>query len=443
MSRFSKVAWSEGLFLRQHHLQQADRYVENLIEARVRSITPYPWGFARLQVDQDLAQQNKFGLRDAAGIFPDGTPFDLPGTSPLPAAIEVPEGAARQIIWLTVPEVSPNTLEIDMPQQASGSRFVRGQESVLDNASAMQAEQDIDIAHLRVAFDIRERPRPGFHCMAIARIVEVRDRTIVFDPVFAPPVLVTHAHAVVAGWLDRVVGWIEAKIEALARFAADPSSGGGLLSFDYFMLQLLNREINVLRHLRASQYVHPERLYEEFLRLSGELWTFSPNRLARVYDAYDHDDLQATFEPVLNDIQHLLNLDSGRATRLDLQERGPNAYMAAVLDRNLFRNATFVLEVSAALPLTQIQMLVPELCKVGPNTRMREITSQHLPGIALVHMPTPPRQIRSITDHVYFRLDKASPLWPEFSQASGLGLHFSGDWPNLQLDLWAIMEERR
>ena len=28
---------------------------------------------------------------------------------------------------------------------------------------------------------------------------------------------------------------------------------------------MLNREIPVLRHLRGSQYVHPERLYERFL----------------------------------------------------------------------------------------------------------------------------------------------------------------------------------
>ena len=34
-------------------------------------------------------------------------------------------------------------------------------------------------------------------------------------------------------------------------------------------------------------------------------------------------------------------------------------------------------------------------------------------------MPTPPRQIRAVSDHVYFYLDKSSPLWPEFSVASG------------------------
>ena len=32
MSWTSKVVWSEGLFLRPHHLQQSDRYLESLVE---------------------------------------------------------------------------------------------------------------------------------------------------------------------------------------------------------------------------------------------------------------------------------------------------------------------------------------------------------------------------------------------------------------------------
>ena len=50
---------------------------------------------------------------------------------------------------------------------------------------------------------------------------------------------------------------------------------------------------------------------------------------------------------------------------------------------------------------------------------MNEIVHAHLPGITLVHLPTPPPQIRAITDHVYFYLDRTSPLWPEFSSGHG------------------------
>ena len=74
---------------------------------------------------------------------------------------------------------------------------------------------------------------------------------------------------------------------------------------------------------------------------------------------------------------------------------------------------------------------------------MNEIVRAHLPGVPIVHMPTPPPQIRAISDHVYFYLDRQSPLWPEFSQATALAMHFAGDWPELQMELWAVREDRR
>jgi type VI secretion system protein ImpJ len=100
-----------------------------------------------------------------------------------------------------------------------------------------------------------------------------------------------------------------------------------------------------------------------------------------------------------------------------------------------------VLEVAAQRPLTDIQNQFPALFKVGPNTRMDEIVHAHLPGIPLIHVPTPPAQIRAISSHVYFIFDRMSPLWPEFSTASGIGMHFSGDWPGLELSLWVIKED--
>jgi type VI secretion system protein ImpJ len=343
-----------------------------------------------------------------------------------------------------MPETAANTREVDGADAESASRFFIDSETFLDSTSNLRIEQEIDIAHQRLSYEIRKTPKPGFTGLLAARIVEVSDKAIVFDERFAPPVLVTLAHPVVAGWLDRVIGWVETKLEELARYASDPSAGGGLQSVDYFMLQMLNREIPALKHLRGSRYVHPERLFFELLKLAGELATYSTKeRRARDYPAYDHDNLETTFAPVLSDIQRFLNVDISRAIRLDITERARNAFIAAVRDRNLFRNATFVLEVAAQRPLTEIQGQFPALFKVGPNTKMNEIVHAHLPGIPLIHMPTPPSQIRAISNHVYFYLDRMSPLWPEFSTASGIGMHFSGDWPGLELDLWAIREEAR
>jgi type VI secretion system protein ImpJ len=445
MSWNSKVLWSEGLFLRPHHLQQNDRYHERMLERRVGQVTPYPWGFSALEVDRDLAQQSKFRLRRAVGVMPDGTPFDVPGDSPIPEALDIPETAAGQTAWLTMPAAAPNTREVDDETNGSASRYIRGAETFIDSSSPLRIEEEIDIAHPRLAFELRRTAKPGFIGLGIARILEVRDRNILFDEKFVPPMLVCSAHPTIDGWINRIIGWVDNKLEELSRYAADPSSGGGLQSVDYLVLQMLNRIIPVLKHFARSNYIHPERLFDELLRIAGELATFAtPERRARDYAAYDHDDLEKVFTPLVNDIQDFLSARLGRrAIRLEIIERAHNAFVSPIRDRSLFRNATFVLEVAAQRPLIEIQNEFPHLFKVGPNTKMNEIVHAHLPGVGLVHLPTPPVHIRTITDHVYFYLDRKSGLWPEFSSAGSIGMHFSGDWPGLELELWAIMEDRR
>jgi type VI secretion system protein ImpJ len=445
MSWYSRVFWSEGLFLRPHHLQQNDRYIEHLLESRVRHVTPYPWGFSRLEIDRDLAQQSKFALRRAAGVMPDGTPFDIPDTSPLPEPIDVPDAASGQIAWLSMPVAAPNTREVDDRSNDSASRYVRGSETFIDSTSALRVEEEIDIAFPRLDFELRKTPKPGYLNLGIARILEIHDRNILFDEKYVPPTLTCSSHPVIEGWISRIIGWVDNKLEELSRYAADPTSGGGLQSVDYLVLQLLNRTIPVLKHFHGSAYIHPERLFEELLRLVGELATFAtPERRAREYPAYDHDDIENVFMPVIRDLQEFLSAQLGRrAIRLEVIERAQNAFVSPIRDRSLFRNATFVLEVAARRPLIEIQNQFPHLFKVGPNTKMNEIVHAHLPGVTLVHLPTPPPQIRAITDHVYFYLDRKSPLWPEFSTAGSVGMHFSGDWPDLELEFWAILEARR
>ena len=363
-----------------------------------------------------------------------------------PKPIDVPETAAGQIVWLSMPVAAPNTREVDDAQAESASRYHRRRRNLhrFHVAAAHRGgdRRRLSAAGLRTAQDREARLYRAWHR---ARLLEVRDKKIIFDEKYVPPVLVCRRIPSSRAGSTASIGWIENKLEELARYAADPTSGGGLQSVDYFVLQLLNRHIPVLKHFSSSSYVHPERLFEELLRLAGELATFAtPERRARDYPRYDHDDLENVFAPVMRDLQDFLSARLGRrAIRLEIIERAQNAFVSPIRDRSLFRNATFVLEVAARRPLIEIQNEFPHLFKVGPNTKMNEIVHANLPGVPLVHLPTPPPQIRAITDHVYFYLDRKSPLWPEFSDAASIGMHFSGDWPELELELWAILEDRR
>ena len=442
MSWYSKVAWKEGLFLQPQHLQQSDRYVEHLVRTRTAQITPYPWGISALSFDRDLAQQGRIGLRTAVGIMPDGLPFDAPNATPLPVPVEVPEDEASGLgIWLTLPDIEVNGQDVAAPGADSATRYLLRSETVVDNAASVRREQAVEIATPRLELALRRSPRPGHQNLPIGRINEMRDGVISLDDTMPPVGLILSAHPAYQGYLTRVIGWVESKVTELARYATDPNSGGGVQAADFLMLMVLNRELPVLRHLRDQGAVHPERLFEKLLSLAGELSTFNKNtRLAPTLDAYKHDDPKGSFTPLVQYIQSMLSVDIWQAERLPLEQVRANSYMAKVNNRQHFASSTFVVEVSASMPLTQIQQQFPLLCKVGPSTSMRNIINNNVPGIALVHLPNPPRQIRVVSSNVYFQLDKATSLWREFSSAPAIGMHFAGDWHDLKLELWAIPE---
>ena len=95
MSVYSKVVWSEGLFLRPQHLQQQDRYFERYVETRCHALRSNSWGLTELEVERDLLAIGQLGLTRAAGVFPDGTPFRMPEDTPLPDAPRDRPEAAR------------------------------------------------------------------------------------------------------------------------------------------------------------------------------------------------------------------------------------------------------------------------------------------------------------------------------------------------------------
>ena len=72
---------------------------------------------------------------------------------------------------------------------------------------------------------------------------------------------------------------------------------------------------------------------------------------------------------------------------------------------------------------------------------METLVARNLKGVPIVHKPNPPG-IFVRHENVYFVLDKTSEYWAEFSVNPAVGLHFAGNWPELQLEIWAVPEAR-
>ncbi|MQQ10641.1 type VI secretion system baseplate subunit TssK [Epibacterium sp. SM1979] len=445
MSRFSKVVWKEGLFLKPQHFQQSDRYFEKHL-AFGRSemgAQSFPWGIAEAEFDGGQLRQGRLELQRVSGCFRDGTIFSAPDVDILPTEIAVPEGSQGKTIWLVLPNLSQNGQDIGDITSEGTRYYVSEEAEVTDNARASRNQETLEIAAPRLELMLRATAPEGYQSLELGQVAEVRDGTVVaLDQTMPPTGMSISCHRAYESYLSAVIGAVEARVEVLERYAADPSSAGGMQGKDYLMLMVLNRNLPLLRHLQTLPVVHPERLYSVLIALAGELVSFEDReRRVRDYGRYRHERPKETFLPVVDDIRRFLSRDVGRAIRLPLEDRKDNRFGAIVEDASLFSNAAFIIEVKADLPLTQVQQQFPQFCKVGPASRMREIIVNNMPGLPIVHQPTPPAQIRHVTGHVYFLIDKSSPLWREFSTLPAIGLQIAGAWPGLALELWAIPEE--
>ena len=68
MSFWTEIHWSEGMFLRPHHLQAAQRRVETVINTGFDSLRPYAWGFVRLNIASEPLERTATPV-----ILPRGT----------------------------------------------------------------------------------------------------------------------------------------------------------------------------------------------------------------------------------------------------------------------------------------------------------------------------------------------------------------------------------
>jgi len=54
MSDNTRVAWTEGMFLRPQHFQQSDKYISNVIKQVCSGNLADPWGIIDISIDNDL-----------------------------------------------------------------------------------------------------------------------------------------------------------------------------------------------------------------------------------------------------------------------------------------------------------------------------------------------------------------------------------------------------
>lgn len=444
MSLDSKVIWSEGMFLNPQHFQQQDRYFERYINSKCSAYGAHGWGLHNFTIDEQLLKLGKISLIDGSGVFPDGTPFNLPEVDDPPPVLEVPDNTHNAIVYLGIPVKRPGAIEVLPESNTQGlARYYLSEQRTRDVSDDDGEILPISVGKLRCRLLLEGDDLSGYAVIGLLRIRESReDRDVLLDDQYIPTCLGCQHSLKLKGFLNELVGLLRHRGESIAGRLADTRQGGTAEIADYMLLQLVNRLEPAASHMAATNGLHPLQLHFELVKMAGELATFfASDKRPTELPGYLHEDLQSTFIPLMTALRKGLSMVYEQtAISLDLVEKRFGIRVAEITDPSLLDSALFVLAVKADVTDEAIRKLLPAQIKIGPVERIRQLVNAALPGIIIKPLPVAPRQVPFRAGHTYFELDKHSEFWKELGRSGGFAMHLAGDFPGIEMEFWAIRQ---
>jgi type VI secretion system protein ImpJ len=302
---------------------------------------------------------------------------------------------------------------------------------------------------LRVAFDTssRRRFRTVRAQMAIPTgrgpVHPMLSCAQCFNDSFVQPSLAIDASPILHQRLRQLIDALQAKVNALYGFHREPTKNitefrsGDIASF--WLLHTASAAFASLAHLYQHAALHPERLFQELLRLAGQLMTFSKGYALADLPAYRHDDLGPGFarlDTILRDL--LETVISTRYFAIALGEGRPSFNVGRIDSGKIDDKTMFYIAVSADMPTVEPVEAVPARFKAGAPDDVDKLVLLAMPGVRLLYTPQVPPAIPVRPGACYFSFESRGALYDRMLQAQSAMFYTSSGINDLKLELIAV-----
>jgi len=185
------------------------RYFEDSIQFATSSLWFASYGLTGLELDAEALSNGTISLIHARGIFPDGLPFNMPESDPLPApravADHFPPTRDALTVALAIPPRKPNGF-IARSSRAKPPHLRHGPGPPMRRRPALRGriphparretgadERPVSLGrkNFRLLFDTETSA--DLLTLPVARVVRDGSGHFAFDPAFVPPVLAISA----------------------------------------------------------------------------------------------------------------------------------------------------------------------------------------------------------------------------------------------------------
>lgn len=446
MSYSAKILWGEGLFLRPQHFQRQDAYHESRLHATAQVIQPYGWGVRHASFDTDALASGVLRVTELSLFFPDGELYAAPQADELPPPLvldSIPAGVSELTFHLAMqPLHDAGGNYREQAEGALSSRYVGAQ---TETADLFTEAEVAEITYLKKAVRLvaETEPRDQFISLPVVRVRRTATGGFELDESFVAPSLAINASAVLHLRLRRLIDALQAKVNALYGFHREPSKNiiefrsGDIASF--WLLHTANASFAALAHLYHHPDLHPERLFQEMLRLAGALMTFSKSHTLADLPVYDHDNPGPVFARLDGIIRDLLDtVISTRYFSIALEETRPSFHLGRLDSGKIDDKTSFYLSVTADMPVAELVEAIPSRFKLGAPDDVEKLVLSSMPGVPLSYTPQVPPAIPVRPGACYFAIEARGALYDRMLQAQTITIYAPAGIRELKLELIAV-----
>jgi type VI secretion system protein ImpJ len=454
------VLWTKGVLLSPQHLQTQDRFLEDRLHFHLSGLTLAPWGFRTLRLDHEALAGGSVAIAEASGIFPDGLLFDMPEADALPQPRSLAgsweQDQTELDVYLAVPEYQRGGRNVSANGGDESTRY--GAEVLMrrDENTGL-SEKPIQVARKNFRLLVDGDAMEGHSLLRIARVQRTATGALVFDPHFVPPLIDISASGATIAILRRLVEILSARSSALSGTRRQRNLGLADFSIadvaSFWLLYSINSAFPELRDLLERQRGHPAALFSAMLSLAGTLTTFSTKLRPQDLPVYEHDDLTGCFARLDEQLRDLLDtVVPAACVSIPLRLAQQSIYAAALDDDRYLSAPELYLAVAAggARPAgtsgastAELIQRAPQKIKLSSADRIDHLIRQALPGLGLVHTPSPPSAVPIKVGHHYFQLSRSGPEWDAVVNARNLAAYVPADFPTPELELIVVLPRTR
>ncbi len=447
MKKTPQVLWAEGMFLRPHHLQTAERYREEALQREIQRIQPFFYGLQSLDVAPDQLENFVFEIRDVSLKLKDGTALSSDSTlrlSPRSFKNELDKASGRMRVFVGVPvmrETAPNTFAPGEGPAGVDRRYIAENVEALDENSGGNP-QPVGVRRCNGKLFFGAESQEGYECLEVA-VVERSGSGRNFPVLsreFIPSLTELGGSRTIQALCDGVTNRIEAKHRLLLTdvaqgrltIASEGTSGWQTI----IKLQILGSFLFLFQQLTKIPRIHPFHVYTEFARLAGELSIFDDGKIPVKVPVYDHEKLGPCFHETCRVIEALLEkIVASRFVKVDFVLRD-DLLVADLLEEWLAAQTEVFLAIEAEMEEKDLRGRIVTM-KLGTVRDIPVLRQRRLFGLDLELLKRTPAGLPQREDYFYFKIEKEGPYWTNVVRDRNVALSDALD-PKLKFSLYII-----